>query len=126
MTEIVTSSKDDLAEAIRRLVDQLAQRQQRIEEGRRSPRYPLNLPVAICLQNQRGTITDEAMAWASDLSCHGIQLISNRPLLTNNGTLVDFRPAIGRPCYVPVRLVHTRRLISGIHLTGAEFLFDRA
>ena len=123
MSATVATSEDELADAVKRLVDQLAQRQTKTDERRSCQRHPFNLPVEICTKNHRGTIDQEMMAWALNLSYQGIELISSRTILPSDSMLINFEPAIGHKCCVPVKLVHTSKLVNGVYLSGGEFLF---
>ena len=62
-------------------------------------------------------------AWAQDLSEAGVGLLTVCRFSVKDEAFVNFGPASGRPRFVPLRVIHCRRLFGPVFKLGAEFVF---
>ncbi len=105
------------------LIQQLRVRDARLLNRRSALRYQLNVPVALCARYESGRIVHVCQAWAQDLSEVGVGLLTVYRFNVNHEVFVNFEPASGRLRYLPLRIVHCRRLFGPVFKVGAEFPF---
>ena len=117
----VTASAE---KSICRLVDQIASREDDRTDQRDHKRHAFNLHVTVCIRSPSGAMKRLTSAYAFDISYSGIGLLTSFALRETDDVYLNFEPAIGRNCFVPVRLVHPTKLVDGVYRTGAMFLFE--
>ncbi len=123
MTQGSLTVEHDHAIWLKGLIQELRVRDARILNQRSAPRYQLNVPVAICGRSDSGRIVHMCQAWAQDLSEVGVGLLTVCRFNVNDEAYVNFEPASGRPRYLPLRVVHCRRLFGPVFRIGARFTF---
>ena len=70
-----------------------------------------------------GRMVHRCQAWAQDISEVGIGLLTVYRFNVNDEAFVNFEPVSGHPRYLPLRIVHCRRLFGPVCKVGAEFAF---
>ena len=108
---------------LKSLIQELRVRDARLLNRRCTLRYQLNVPVALCARSDSGRIVHVCQAWAQDLSELGVGLLTVYRFNVNDEVFVSFEPATGRLRYLPLRIVHCRRLFGPVFKVGAEFAF---
>ena len=123
MTQDSLAVEHDHAIWLKGLIQELRVRDARLLNQRCGPRYQLNVPVALCARSETGRILHVCQAWAQDLSEAGVGLLTVYRFNVNDEVFVNFEPASGRLRYLPLRIVHCRRLFGPVCKVGAEFTF---
>ncbi len=113
-----------IKESICRLVDQIASQEDARTDQRDHKRHAFNVHVTVCNRSPMGVMKRLTSAYALDISYSGIGLLTAFALRETDDVYLNFEPAIGRNCFVPVRLVNPTKLVDGVYRTGAIFLFE--
>ncbi len=124
--EAATISAESQKAAVRSLVDGLVKRQRDAVERRGDVRFPFNVPVSLHRITASGSRVYYVSAWAIDLSQSGIGLLTTERIPKEMMVFVNFEPATGRPCFLKLRIVHSKSLIQGIYMSGGLFMFGEA
>ena len=123
MTQASLAVEHDHSIWIKGLIQELRVRDARLLNQRCAPRYQLNVPVALCARSESGRIVHVCQAWAQDLSEVGVGLLTVYRFAVNDEVVVNFEPASGRLRYLPLRIIHCRRLFGPLCKVGAQFAF---
>ncbi len=123
MTQASLAVEHDHSIWLKSLIQELRVRDARLLNRRCAPRYQLNVPVALCARSESGRIVHVCQAWAQDLSEVGVGLLTVYRFNVNDEVVVNFEPASGRLRYLPLRVVHCRRLFGPMFKIGAQFAF---
>lgn len=123
MTQALLTVEHDHSIWLKGLIQELRVRDARLLNRRCAPRYQLNVPVALCARSESGRVVHICQAWAQDLSKAGVGLLAVCRFNVNDEAFVNFGPATGRPRYLPLRVIHCRRLFGPLFKVGAEFAF---
>jgi len=123
MTQGTLTVEHDHAVWLKSLIQELRVRDARLLNQRSAPRYQLNVPVELCAPSDSGRVVHMCQAWAQDLSEVGVGLLTVCRFNVNDEAYVNFEPASGRPRYLPLRVVHCRRLFGPVFRIGARFTF---
>ena len=123
MTQDSLAVEHDHSIWVKGLIEELRVRDARLLNQRCAPRYQLNVPVALCARSESGRILHVCQAWAQDLPEVGVGLLTVYRFSVNDKIFANFEPASGRLRYLPLRIVHCRRLFGPVCKVGAEFEF---
>ncbi len=123
MTQASLTVEHDQSIWIKGLIQELRVRDVRLLNRRCAPRYQLNVPVVLCARSESGRIVHVCQAWAQDLSEVGVGLLTVNRFAVNDEVFLNFEPASGQLRYLPLRIVHCRRLFAPVYKVGAQFEF---
>ena len=112
---------------IRRRVDELicvaAERAAELEGRRATHRYPLNMRVDLGVMLAGGDrFTRMHSAWGVDLSAYGVGLIAEQEVPTQLRMVANFSDLAGKDCFVPLRILYCRRMLTATYQVGGVFL----
>ncbi len=121
MTQASLAAEHDHSIWLKSLIQELRVRDARLLNRRCALRYQVNVPVALCARFESGRIVHVCQAWAQDISEVGVGLLTVFRFAVNDEVFVNFEPASGRLRYLPLRIVHCRRLFGPVFKIGAQF-----
>jgi hypothetical protein len=108
---------------LRRLEEELRQRQAEIGGRRSMTRYPFNAPVSISIVAADGSKLAMGEAWALDFSRRGIGLLAERVFAVGDVLVIDFGQRIDQEySSARMRVVYCTRLLSSTFRIGGEFI----
>jgi hypothetical protein len=108
---------------LRRLEEELRQRQAEISGRRSMARYPFNASISVSVVRPDGSEQSMGEAWALDFSRRGIGLLAERVFAVGDVLLIDFgRRNEQEPASARVRVVYCTRLLSSTFRIGGEFI----
>jgi hypothetical protein len=109
---------------IDRLIEGLAAQQASMAESRTVKRFLLNVAVSIhsCVNGTNHVFG----GWAGEASYEGLSILTTFELFPGRELNVNFEPAVGHPCHMPVKLTHCDKRVGGIYRSGGNFCYDDA
>jgi hypothetical protein len=108
---------------LRRLEEELRQRQAEIGGRRSMTRYTFNAPVSLAMVTSDGSEKAVGDAWALDFSRRGIGLLAERAFAEGDVLIVDFgRRNGGERSSARMRVAYCTKLLSSTFRVGGEFI----
>ncbi len=125
MSNAIVGQPSYLCLAIRRIVNQMRERDAWIVENRESRRYQLGRPVTLWKKHSNDKLERIAEAWSNDISYQGVGLLLEHTIDIDSEFFLVIPALNGRGCCIPIKISHCRKLVGHIYQIGGEFLFDR-